>query len=51
MTPFFKYILINLLFFVLLTAVGYRFLKTTPGRKSSVIFSTGRPNSDRSTAF
>ena len=27
MTPFFKYILINLLFFILLMAVGYRLLK------------------------
>jgi len=34
MTPFFKYILINLLFFVLLTVVGYRFLKTRPTEKA-----------------
>lgn len=34
MTPFLKYILINLLFFVLLTAVGYRFLKTRPTEKA-----------------
>jgi hypothetical protein len=36
MTPFLKYSLINLLFLVLLTAAGYRFLKTRSAEKTVV---------------
>jgi hypothetical protein len=36
MTPFLKYSLINLLFLVLLTAAGYRFLKTRSAEKTIV---------------
>lgn len=34
MTPFLKYSLINLLFLILLTAAGYRFLKTRSAEKA-----------------